>query len=91
MGAPADAIVGQAYGVSPGGWAGGGIVLPDNRRSFVWTGAGNLQINEPLPGYISSWSHGVSDVLRQVAGVSIGSDGTAVPTVWRCPADFTTA
>jgi hypothetical protein len=49
-----------------------------------------LQLNEPLPGYDESWSHGVSDALRQVAGSSIGPDGTAVPTVWQCPASFTT-
>jgi hypothetical protein len=90
MGAPADAAFGVARNVSQGGWAAGGILLPDTRRSFVWTGAGMMQLNEPLPGYDESDSHGVSDVLRQVAGSSNRSDGR-VPTVWQCPAGFTTA
>jgi hypothetical protein len=91
MGAPDDAVFGYAYEVSQGGWAAGGIVLPDTARSFVWTGGGLLQLNKPLPGYDESWSHGVSDVLRQVAGSSTRADGTTVPTVWQCPAGFTTA
>jgi uncharacterized membrane protein len=89
MGAPADAADGIAYNVSQGGWATGGIDLPDTIRSFVWTGAGTMQLNEPLPGYDGSWSHGVSDVLHQVAGSS-GPFGNTTPTVWQCPADFTT-
>jgi hypothetical protein len=90
MGAPADAVDGTAYNVSQGGWATGGIDLPDTQRSFVWTGAGNMQLNEPLPGFAGSWSHGVNDTLHQVAGTSISSDGSNTPTVWQCPADFTT-
>ena len=89
MGAPADAGDGIAYNVSQGGWATGGIDLPDTMRSFVWTGAGTMQLNEPLPGYDGSWSHGVSDVLHQVAGSS-GPLSSPTPTVWQCPADFTT-
>jgi hypothetical protein len=49
-----------------------------------------MQLNEPLPGYDESNSHGVSDILRQVAGTSSRSDGSNTPTVWQCPADFTT-
>jgi hypothetical protein len=90
MGAPADAGFGVAYNVSQDGWAVGGVTLPDTTRSFVWTGAGTMQLNEPLPGYDSSWSHGVSDTLHQVAGSSSGSDGTEAATLWQCPADFTT-
>jgi hypothetical protein len=90
MGAPADTAFGLALDVSQGGWAAGGILLPDTRRSFVWTGAGTMRLNEPLPGYANSWSHGVNDTLRQVAGASGLSDGTNVPTVWQCPAGFTT-
>jgi hypothetical protein len=89
MGAPVDAADGIAYNVSQGGWATGGIDLPDTIRSFVWTGAGTMQLNEPLPGYDGSWSHGVSDVLHQVAGSS-GPPSNPTPTIWQCPADFTT-
>ena len=89
MGAPADAADGVAYNVSQGGWATGGIDLPDTTRSFVWTGAGTMQLNEPLPGYDGSWSHGVSDDLHQVAGSS-GPLSSPTPTVWQCPADFAT-
>jgi hypothetical protein len=90
MGAPAEAIAGRASSASQGGWAAGGVTLPDSTRSFVWTGTGSLQLNEPLAGYDSSWSHGVSDVLHQVAGNSSRADGRPVPTVWQCPANFTT-
>lgn len=90
MGAPADANAGYAYNVSSGGWATGGIELPTGQRSFVWTGAGSLQLNEPLPGDVDSWSHGVNDALGQVAGASFQADGAEVPTVWQCPAGFTT-
>ena len=90
MGAPADAAGGTAYSVSQGGWATGGIRLPGTRRSFVWTGAGVMQLNEPLPGHVGSWSHGIDDTLHQVAGTSIRSDGSNTPTVWQCPAGFTT-
>ena len=90
MGAPADAFFGVAYGVSQGGWAVGGLQFPDHARSFVWTGTGTLQINALLPGYYDSWSHGVSDVLHQVSGSSYSDDGSSAPTVWQCPADFTT-
>jgi hypothetical protein len=90
MGAPTDTAFGVALNVSQGGWATGGILLPDTRRSFVWTGLGTMQLNEPVPGYDISWSHGVNDTLRQVAGTSGLSDGTNVPTVWQCPAGFTT-
>jgi hypothetical protein len=90
MGAPAEAVAGRANAVSSGGWVAGGITLPDTVRSFVWTGAGTLQLNEPLPGYDGSFSHGVNDVLHQVGGNSTGSDGAPVPTVWQCPTDFTT-
>lgn len=87
MGSPADAFDGVAYNLSQGGWATGGIDLPDGSRSFVWTGAGSLQINQPLPGQTDSWSHGVNDALHQIAGTSY-PDGT--PTVWQCPAGFST-
>jgi hypothetical protein len=90
MGAPGDAADGTAYGISQGGWAAGGIDLPDTKRSFVWTGAGTMQLNEPLPGFNGSWSHGVSDTLGQIAGSSIRSDGSNTPTIWQCPAGFTT-
>jgi hypothetical protein len=90
MGAPANAVAGRAFSVSQGGWAAGGVSLPDAERSFVWTGSGVLQLNEPLPGFHSSSSHGVSDTLRQVAGSSSNIDGTRVPTVWQCSAGFTT-
>lgn len=89
MGAPADAVFGLAYNVSQGGWAVGGLDLPDTERSFVWTGTGTLQLNPPLPGYDDSWSHGVSDVLHQVGGTS-GPLSDPIPTVWQCPDDFTT-
>jgi len=90
IGAPADAFVGTAYDVSQGGWATGGVELAENSRSFVWTGAGAMQLNEPLSGYDDSNSHGVNDALRQVAGSSSRSDGVRVPTVWQCPVGFTT-
>ena len=91
MGAPPDAVGGRAASVSQGGWAAGGVALGDDTlHSFVWTGAGRLQLNDPLPGYDSGFSHGVSDVLRQVTGNSIGADRQPVPTVWQCPAGFTT-
>jgi hypothetical protein len=89
LGAPADAAFGVAYNVSQGGWATGGIELPDTIRSFVWTGTGTMQLNQPLPGYDGSWSHAVSDVLHQVAGSS-GPLNNPTPTVWQCPADFST-
>jgi hypothetical protein len=76
--------------VSQGGWATGGIDLPNTQPSFVWTGAGTMQLNEPLPGYAGGWSHGINDSLLQVAGTSIRSDGSNIPTVWQCPAGFTT-
>jgi hypothetical protein len=91
MGAPDDTVFGQGYMVSQGGWATGGVIVSDTQRSFVWTGAGNLRLNEPLPGYNDSWSHGVNDVLRQVAGGSqVSPDDRPVPTVWQCPTGFTT-
>lgn len=92
LGAPADALDGFAYDVSQGGWATGGIDLPDMTRSWVWTGAGSLQLDAPLPGYDRSWSHGVDDHLGQVGGDSDNtSTGDSVPTVWQCPAGFSTA
>jgi hypothetical protein len=90
MGAPADTEFGVAYNVSQGGWATGGLYLPDAERSFVWTGAGTMRLNEPLPGYDNSWSHGVSDASRQVIGSSYDGGGPGVPTLWQCPTDFTT-
>jgi hypothetical protein len=87
---PAGAVSGTGADVSQGGWVVGRIVVHDNARSFIWTGAGTIQLNEPLPGYDESESHGVSDALHQVVGSSTRSDGTRVPTVWQCPADFTT-
>jgi hypothetical protein len=90
MGAPADAIAGRGLGVSQGGWVAGYVRLPDATRSFVWTGAGSLQFNEPLPGYPSSLSHAANDVLHVVAGFSTDDSNAPVPTVWQCPANFTT-
>ncbi len=90
MSAPAGAVSGRGADVSQAGWVVGRIVVHDSARSFIWTGAGTIQLNQPLPGYNESDSHGVSDTLHQVAGSSSRSDGTRVPTVWQCPADFTT-
>lgn len=86
LGAPAE-MGGFAYNISQGGWAVGGVypLAGGPQRSFVWTGAGTLQVNPPLPGQTDSWSHGVDDLLRQVAGDSAG-----IPTVWQCPTGFTT-
>ena len=92
MGAPANAVEGTAYNVSQGGWATGGLYFDDGQSSFVWTGAGSLQLNAPLPGHVDSWSHGVNDALSQVAGASYPDHtGPGVATVWQCPAGFSTS
>jgi hypothetical protein len=87
---PTDAFAGRANNVSQGGWVIGYVRVPGGTFSFVWTGAGSVQLNQPLPGYEQSISHGLSERLRQLTGNSFLSDGTIVPTVWQCPANFTT-
>ena len=93
MGAPTDIMWGNAYGISQGGWAAGGYVLTDSvNRAFVWTGAGSLHAMDPLPGYRDSWAHAASDHFGQVGGFSSpdAAGPEVYPTVWQCPAGFTT-
>jgi hypothetical protein len=85
MGAPGDIAFGTAYGVSQGGWAAGGYIESDTTtsRAFTWdTGDGFRTLDPPAP-YTNSWSHGVSDSLRQVGG-SADDGTTGVAVVWQC-------
>lgn len=84
MGAPADIVMGNAYGLSQGGWAAGGYIEPDDSsRAFTWDTTDGLRTLAPLPGQANSWSHGVSDALQQVGGSS--DDGsTTSAVVWQC-------
>ena len=83
----------EARGISEGGWAtGGGFSFGTGHgQAFLWTGVGTLQ---PLPALSGtdgdSNAHAVNDVRRQVGGASQAADGTWRPTVWQCPAGFTT-
>jgi hypothetical protein len=89
MGAPADSPFGKTFGLR-GSWAAGAVVLGDNSlRGFVWTGAGDLQTLEPAAGFTDSSSHGPDEALHQVGG-DMGNDTSEIPTVWQCPANFTT-
>jgi hypothetical protein len=96
MGAPTNTLFGNAYDVSPGDWAAGGIDLADTdgnyafSRAFVWTGSGALQALAPSPGFENSWSHAADDSARQVGGDQWTDGGSDVPTVWQCPGGFTT-
>jgi hypothetical protein len=85
MGAPSDIVFGDAYGLSQGGWAAGGFIESDGNtsRAFTWNTADGFRTLDPPASETNSWSHGASDVLRQVGGsADDGSTGTAV--VWQC-------
>lgn len=93
MGGRPDAFT-EARGLSQGGWATGDSELYDSPvdHAFVWTGAGTLQYLAALDGPDgSSNTHGVNDRLRLVGGWSDISPTQSVPTLWQCPADFSTA
>lgn len=96
MGAPTNTLFGNAYDVSQGGWADGGLDLADSNgdyaysRAFVWTGSGDLQLLAPSSGFTSSWSHSVDDSVGQVGGEMWNDNGADVQTVWQCPAAFST-
>jgi hypothetical protein len=82
----------EARGVSQGGWATGGSesFFAPVFQAFVWTGAGQLQILPALSPDGNSNAHAVSDVLRRVGGSSDDGTGHWAPTIWQCPAGFTT-
>ena len=84
MGAPADIAGGNAYGLSQGGWAVGGYDAADgNSRAFTWNATDGFQTLDPPAPMTNSWSHGVSDVLREIGGSA--DDGTTVEAVvWQC-------
>jgi hypothetical protein len=85
MGAPADIVFGNAYGLSQGGWAAGGYYESDGStsRAFTWDSSDGFRTLDPPAPYSNSWSHGVSDVLRQVGG-SADDGNTQVAVVWQC-------
>lgn len=85
-----DIVFGTARSISRGGWATGGVDLADgSSRAFVWTGAGTLQVLDPVSGYTDGNAHAVNDRYGQVGGDS-ESDSGQVGTVWQCPVGFTT-
>jgi hypothetical protein len=91
MGAGGDTVWGNAYGISQGGWAVGGLGRTDNSsRAFVWTGEGSLQELTPLPGADNSWAHAVNDRFGQAGGSSWLGDGPDQATLWQCATGFTT-
>jgi hypothetical protein len=84
----------EARGLSQGGWATGDSedYNSPTDHAFVWTGAGTLQYLTALDGTDgSSNTHAVNDHLRQVGGWSDISSTQSAPTLWQCPADFSTA
>ena len=85
MGAPADIVFGNAYGVSQGGWAAGGYIESDNTtsRAFTWDEADGFRTLDPPAPYTNSWAHGVSDALGNVGG-SADDGNLTVPVVWHC-------
>jgi hypothetical protein len=85
MGAPSDSVFGLAYGLSQGGWAAGGYVESDGSttRAFTWDSTDGFRTLDPPAPYDNSWSHGVSDALREVGGSA--DDGSAlVAVLWQC-------
>lgn len=80
-----------ARGISEGGWTVGGGDDGNVGQAFVWTGVGSLQWLPALTPGGSSNGLAVNSTLRQVGGWAERSDGSAPPTVWQCPAGFTTA